>query len=615
MTIAYFISSTILGKYIQGNKKLKKSNSICLSIGLLLNMYLYLITTIIGINWIFSIVPMLFCTVHYYMFLNKKNHLNNKIDLIKYISIIIIILPNFIQSLYMGLGSYPNHFFSVDSGFHLANVYNFYYETEYPPKSLEVLGQEPFKYHFGIHALSAMISKFTSLPPHTIFLLIIPTIINFLLYSTIFEFFKQKRINPFIPASSLIIFRFLSNQSIIDYLSIFIEKYKDYHFFNKHEYYFNIWNQPHNVLSLLMIVLIIHSLSHAKKYYHFLTPLFIVTIIPLVKIPFAPLFGLGFTFQILIKMFITKKHKLLIFPILALIFMITNYFIFAHNSFGHNNNIQNPLTDLVSLSIGFNPSNISFRSIMKIFTILIYFTGFLYLAIVANKKFLKIVKWEEFGFAIFPLFFILFVNFEPDHNLVTEIWQIPDPVDFICGLIFIKYTIEYLFFDYSKKIKIIYLFFLITLIPGILSYFSYNYLLINHPSKGYEYCNNRKLGEILKKIPREGSILATNDIRYPANDYLRKNHNYAISGTLGHQSVCSNMRHISNSGKYMQNIKLIKLLGSNKWDEQIMQLCKTFKVTHIIIHKNYNYPKNIPFEKTFENSDYIIFQTYKYIKY
>ena len=49
----------------------------------------------------------------------------------------------------------------------------------------------------------------------------------------------------------------------------------------------------------------------------------------------------------------------------------------------------------------------------------------------------------------------------------------------------------------------------------------------------------------------------------------------------------------------MQNIKLIKLLGSNKWDEQIMQLCKTFKVTHIIIHKNYNYPKNIPFEKTF----------------
>ena len=182
LTIAYFISSTILGKYIQGNKKLKKSNSICLSIGLLLNMYLYLITTIIGINWIFSIVPMLFCTVHYYMFLNKKNHLNNKIDLIKYISIIIIILPNFIQSLYMGLGSYPNHFFSVDSGFHLANVYNFYYETEYPPKSLEVLGQEPFKYHFGIHALSAMISKFTSLPPHTIFLLIIPTIINFLLY-------------------------------------------------------------------------------------------------------------------------------------------------------------------------------------------------------------------------------------------------------------------------------------------------------------------------------------------------------------------------------------------------------------------------------------------------
>ena len=120
-----------------------------------------------------------------------------------------------------------------------------------------------------------------------------------------------------------------------------------------------------------MIVLIIHSLSHAKKYYHFLTPLFIVTIIPLVKIPFAPLFGLGFTFQILIKMFITKKHKLLIFPFLALIFMITNYFIFAHNSFGHNNNIQNPLTDLISLSIGFNPSNISFRSIMKIFTMLI----------------------------------------------------------------------------------------------------------------------------------------------------------------------------------------------------------------------------------------------------
>ena len=565
---------------------------------------------IVGINWILSTIPMLFCTIHYYAILKERIHLNNNIDLIKYVSIIIIILPNFIQSLYMGLGSYPNHFFAVDCGYQLARVYNFYFEAEYPPISLEVLGKDPIKYHYGVTALSAMISKFTNSPPHTIFLLVIPTIFNFLLYSAIFDFFKQKKINPFIPASSLIIFKFLSNQSIIDYLSIFIEKYKGYHFFNKEEYYFNIWDQPHNLLSLLMIVLIIHSLSQAKKYHHFLTPLFIVTIIPIVKIPYAPLFGLGFTFQILIKIFFTKKHKLLIFPFLALMFMATNYFIFAHNSFEHNSSVQNTSADIFSLSIGFSPSNLSIRSIMKIFTILIYFTCFLYFVIIAKKKFLKIVNWEEFGFAIFPLFFMLFVDFKPSPNQVTEIWQIPDPVDFICGLIFIKYTVAYLFYDHSKKIRIIYLFFLITSLPGILSYFSYNYLLINHPSKGYEYCDNRKLGEILKKIPRNGSILATNDIRYPANDYKRKNHNYALSGIFGHQNVCSDMRHISNSGKYKQNIKLIKLLGKDIWDEEITQLCKKFKVTHIIIHKNYNYPKNIPFEKDFENSDYIIFKIY-----
>ena len=51
----------------------------------------------------------------------------------------------------------------------------------------------------------------------------------------------------------------------------------------------------------------------------------------------------------------------------------------------------------------------------------------------------------------------------------------------------------------KQKIVLAYIIFIS--IPGLYSYFNYNYMLLTDPSKGYEHCDNRALGEILLQVP------------------------------------------------------------------------------------------------------------------
>ena len=98
----------------------------------------------------------------------------------------------------------------------------------------------------------------------------------------------------------------------------------------------------------------------------------------------------------------------------------------------------------------------------------------------------------------------------------------------------------------KQKIVLAYITFIS--IPGLFSYFNYNYMLFTDPSKGYEHCDNRALGEILLQIPLDGSLIVTNDSRYPANNFRLNKHNYQFAGLFGHENVATNFQHMQDLG-------------------------------------------------------------------
>ena len=50
------------------------------------------------------------------------------------------------------------------------------------------------------------------------------------------------------------------------------------------------------------------------------------------------------------------------------------------------------------------------------------------------------------------------------------------------------------------------------------------------------------------------------------------------------------------------------MLSKKTWNPNIDRLCRDFGVTHIVIHRNYPYPKNIPLNKITSTVNYDIFK-------
>ena len=168
----FIIGTTIIGRYLQFNNELKSSHVMNFSLGILINAYVFIVLKKLEMNWIFSLIPMCSLSLHFILkhnidYMHKIKKYNQKYYLILLSVIILLIMPNLIQSLIMGIGnSFPKDFFGVDCGLHLQFVFQLCNLDEYPPQSLDFINRPPQNYHFGIHAISAMISNFTNILPN-----------------------------------------------------------------------------------------------------------------------------------------------------------------------------------------------------------------------------------------------------------------------------------------------------------------------------------------------------------------------------------------------------------------------------------------------------------------
>jgi hypothetical protein len=51
-----------------------------------------------------------------------------------------------------------------------------------------------------------------------------------------------------------------------------------------------------------------------------------------------------------------------------------------------------------------------------------------------------------------------------------------------------------------------------------------------------------------------------------------------------------------------------QLFCGDRWkSEEVEALKQTYPITHLVIHKNYPHPEDIPLENVFENEDYIVY--------
>jgi hypothetical protein len=148
---------------------------------------------------------------------------------------------------------------------------------------------------------------------------------------------------------------------------------------------------------------------------------------------------------------------------------------------------------------------------------------------------------------------------------------------------------------------------LLAVAPSVMMATRYAGVLIDAPDRGHEFVDNRALGEALASIPTNGTLLVTNDLRYPADGYERDDLQMQIPSLFGHHAFAVNYMYEAYPFS-PERRQLQQLLVAEEWTPAITEAAKLHGWTHLVIRKDYAHPKTIPLQQIFDNPSYSVFR-------
>lgn len=145
----------------------------------------------------------------------------------------------------------------------------------------------------------------------------------------------------------------------------------------------------------------------------------------------------------------------------------------------------------------------------------------------------------------------------------------------------------------------------ITILPSLIVGGRYIGVLITRPSEGHEFVDNRSIAEALATIPIDGTVIVTNDLRYPAQGFSRDERQMQIPALFGHQAFAVNYRY-ERYDFSEERRRLQRLLQAPQWSPELDDAARTYGWTHLLIRKDFTHPDPIPLPRTFENDAYVV---------
>jgi len=143
--------------------------------------------------------------------------------------------------------------------------------------------------------------------------------------------------------------------------------------------------------------------------------------------------------------------------------------------------------------------------------------------------------------------------------------------------------------------------------PALTAAARYADVLVEQPARAHEFTDNRAIAQALAVIPVKASILVTNDLRYPADDFRREGLQMQVVSLFGHQAFAVNYMYEAYpfSG---DRRRLQRLLEAPDWTPAIHEAARTHHWTHLLIRKDFPHPQRIPLEQIFDGELYSVFR-------
>jgi hypothetical protein len=531
--------------------------------------------------------------------------------LVGYVIGLVLLAPMLIASLRMAPGDYPPMFFSVDTPYFLEKVHALTKSSELPPLSLGMLGGK-YVYHYGSHAAAALISRVTLLPPHqTLFLVLTPALLLGIFAAAVVT---VEAIGPRVPSA------------------------------------------------IALPLLLVPTPALWYPFWHALVPRLEATLVDGSLRPLAPLLA---EYEMWGVANINGQNLASEFIVLGAIgglaasrsrgwrlpvFLIGSAILFKAQSaialLGGLAAMQSwealrerrlqPLVPLAAAAALFGvvysalwmlpQLPVSFRTELHPFAHLDYLRDRDWIrGFVADLAWLLapgLLLWRgarspadrsRIGLLLFALAPLFIVNTTRGLDLRPGKGYDEDWFQIIIVTPMLIHAVVLMIAEWgwgtASRIRR-YGFVALTfaaIVPPMIVAAAYSRVLIEHPAAGHEYVNNHALGEALRAVPVPASVLVTNDLRYPAEEFRRTNRQMQIPALFGHQAFAINYAYevYDFSEERMQ---LQRLLESDVWSPAIDAAARRYGWTHLIVRKDFPHPQDIPLTKVYDGPEYSVFQ-------
>jgi len=523
---------------------------------------------------------------------------------------VILLSPIGITFVYMAPGSFPPVFYNVDTAVFLEKVHALVVADTYPPASLSNVGGGR-TYHYGTHAMAAVISRGSGLlPHHALFLIVLPLLTAGVVAAAVAA---ARYLSPALPRSVTVPLLLVATPSLS---SSFWDKFGPQLWAAATSGGFSIgqmvgdyglWgilsNEGKNVGGDFVILSSIAAVAAAPSL-GWRLPVFLIGSAILVKTPAGLALLAGFVLADAWRAIVTKRLRPSPQVLMAgAVFVATLVAFFLATSDSNFFVELFPLYHLRGIEARGSVPGLLVDVLWLFLPVLIVLT--------AGVRDPERRSAPVLLMAIAP---IVIVNATRLDNITAggggagEDWlQVLHPVPFLLHAFALSVAGRRWGLLGRRRRAAVLLTMALAIVPVAAAAARYSLMLLRSPEDGHEFVDNRSLAEALAVIPTSGTIIVTNDLRYPAGNFTRDDRQMQIPALFGHQAFAVNYAYeVVPSADERRELQ--RLLQRPEWNDAILEAARTHGWTHLVIRKDYVHPAPIPLEQTFENQFYAVFR-------
>jgi hypothetical protein len=524
----------------------------------------------------------------------------------------VLMLPLAISALRMTPGDYPPVFFNVDTPYSLEHVHSLVQTRVYPPESLSNLGGRR-SYHVGVQGIAALISRTSGLAPHhSLFLIVLPLLAAGITAAAVAA---RQRLCPALPAAVAVPMLIVAVPSLWYSFWSYIgprlwiagSKLAGGPIDAVIEYY-ELWGVASNVaqnvgaqfVTLAAVAAIAAAPSRGWR-----LPVFLIGTALIVKTSTGIALLAGLLLAQAYRAAVARRFEPLVPAAAAAAVFAATYVAFW---------VVPPVqaeyaTELFPL---FYLKRMAAREGLWLAFDLVWL---LLPAVVVLGTFrLTEAQKGSLPLLLFGLAPLLVVNLtrtidvRPGAGGATEDWiQIILPVPFLLHAFALSFVGQGWTRLGARLRAAVIVVMALSVVPAAFVAGRYSLVLIRDPENGHEFADNRSIAAALAAIPLEGSIIVTNDLRYPAQQFARPNRQLQIPALFGHQAFAVNYQY-EIFGFSRERRELQSMLQASDWSDAIERDARKYHWTHFLVRKDYMHPRPIPLEQIFENDSYSVYR-------